>query len=41
LIITDPLSGTTTLQYGSVGDKFQQLANWWVTYTIVAVQVTV
>jgi len=23
LIITDPLSGTTTLQYGSVGDKFQ------------------
>jgi len=41
LILTDPLSGTTTYQYGTVGGAFQNLANWWVTYTIQSVQVTV
>jgi hypothetical protein len=41
LILTDPLSGTTTYQYGTVGGAFQNLANWWVTYSIVSVQVTV
>lgn len=37
LVLTDPLSGTVTYQYGSVGGAFQNLANWWVTYTILSV----
>lgn len=41
VIVTDPLSGTSTYQYGTNGGAFQNLANWWVTYSIVSVQVTV
>lgn len=37
MIVTDPLSFTVTYQYGTDNGMFDHLALWWVTYSIVSV----
>jgi len=41
VIVTDPASGTLSYQYGTNNGAFQNLAYWWVTYSIVSVDVRV